>query len=142
VTRYTAAFTSAAPGSGAAYADLRAGSSDRVYLLECGLFATTAAAMTVELARHTTQGTTSTTVAGQPEDPGDAAASAVVGTAWSVAPASTAVPLRGFVSSANIGAGIIWTFGGKGLAVSVSTAIGLFARAAGAICRGYFVWDE
>lgn len=142
MARYSAAFTSGSPSSGAAYADLRAASTDRVFLLEVGLFATTAASMTVELARHTTQGTASTSLAGQPEDPADATATAVVGTAWSVAPASTAVPLRGYVSSANIGAGIIWTFGDGGLVVSVSTAIGLFARAAGAVCRGYFVWSE
>lgn len=144
MARYHVAFTTPAAAAGAAFADLRSGASDRVRVLEVGLFHTAATASTPSLERSTTLGTASTTVQPQPGEPGDAPCNAVVGTAWSVAPASTAVPLRRVSLPANIGAGIIWTFGFGDLVIPVGASLVLMNRAAGAagVCAGYITFDE
>lgn len=144
MARYHVAFTTPAAAAGAAFADLRAGASDRVRVLEIGLFHTAATASTPSLERSTTLGTTSTTVVPQPGDPAEPACNAVVGTAWSAAPASTAVPMRRVGLPANIGAGIIWTFGYGDLLIPVNGSLVLMNRAAGAagICTGYITFDE
>ena len=79
-----------------------------------------------------------------PLDTGDATATSVIGTAWSVAPASTAVPLRRIALPANIGAGFIWTFGGSGLVIPTSSSLVIMNRlgTTGPVMNGYVVIDE
>lgn len=142
--RYHVGFTTTATAAGAAVVDLRTAATARIRLLEFGLFATAATALTVELARSTTIGTASTSVVPVAGDPADVASVTVAGTAWSVAPASTAVPIRGMTIPPNIGAGVIWTFPVNDLICNVSSSLVVMNRgaAAGPICRGYFVFDE
>jgi hypothetical protein len=107
--------------------ELRSSSSDRLYLMELGLFSGTATAWTVGLGRPQAIGVTPTSpVALQAEDAADAAATGQVAIAWGTAPT---VPLQFFrvvALPANIGAGIIWTFGPKGIVVPVSSSIVLW----------------
>lgn len=146
MARYAAGFTTTATAAAAAIADLRSGSGERLYVREIGLFLAAATASSVGLYRPSTLGTASTTVAGQPVDPADAAATGSIGTAWSVAPAvSTNVPIRKAALPAAIGNGIIWTFPDRnGLVVPVSSSLLLWNWGAGAnsILNGYIEWEE
>ena len=144
MARYTCAFATPAAATNAALFDIRSAAGDRVRVLEIGLFSTAATAVTPSLERSTTLGTTSTTVVPQAEEPGDSAATSVVGTAWSGAPASTAVPLRRIALPANIGAGFIWSFGGAGLIIPVSSSLVMMNRlgTTGPVMNGYIVIDE
>lgn len=144
MSRYHVGFTTAAAAAAAALFDIRTNTTDRAKILEIGIFNTAATAATISLERQTTLGTATTTIVPQQGEPGDPAATILIGTAWSVAPASTAVPLRRFVLTANIGSGIIWTFGLGDLVVPVSSSIILMNRGAAAsgILTGYVTFDE
>ncbi len=144
MARHHVAFTTPAAAINAAYVDLRTTASSRARLLEFGFFSTAATANTISLERSTTVGTASTTVIPQPGDVGDATSTTLVGTAWSSAPASTSVPLRQIVLAANVSAGVIWTWNDGDLTVPVSASLVVINRgaAAGAICRGYWVFAD
>jgi hypothetical protein len=144
MARYHCGFVTPAAAAGAAFADFRTSSTDRVHVLEIGLFLNAATASSITLARSTTLGTTSTTVVPVAGEPGDPAATMVVGTAWSGAPASTAVPIRKITVPANIGAGVVWGFGYSDLIIPVSASLLLFNFGAGAasVLNGYIVTDE
>lgn len=144
MARYHVGFTTAAPATNVAFLDIRSNSGDRVRVLEIGIFNTAATTCIVSMERQTTLGTTSTTVVPQAGEPGDAAATTLIGTAWSVAPASTAVPMRRITLSAAIGAGVIWTFGMGDMVIPVSSSIILMNRAGttAGIMTGYIVLDE
>lgn len=145
MVRYHVAGATPAAAAGAALLDIRAGSAPRLRVLEIGLFNTAAtAANPISIERSTTLGTASTTVVPQAGDPADSAATSLIGTAWSVAPASTAVPLRRAVLPANIGAGIIWTFGYGDMVIPGSGSLVVMNRGAAAagIMSFYVVLDE
>ena len=144
MARYECAFVTPAAATNAALFDIRTSAGVRTRVLEIGLFSTAATAVTPSLERSTTLGTTSTTVVPQATEPGDPSAVSVIGTAWSVAPASTAVPLRRIALPANIGAGFIWTFGNGGLVIPVSSSLVIMNRlgTTGPIMNGYVVLDE
>ena len=145
MARYSAGFTTTATAAGAAIIDLRSTSAERLFVREIGLFLAAATASSIGLYRPTTLGTASTTVAGQPCDAADAAATGLVGTAWSVAPASTNVPLRKAALPAAIGNGIIWQFSERnGLVVPVSSSLLLlnWGGSANSILNGYIEWEE
>lgn len=144
MARYECAFATPAAATNAALFDIRTGATERIRVLEIGLFSTAATTVTPSAERSTTLGTTSTTVVPQPLDTGDATATSVIGTAWSVAPASTAVPLRRIALPANIGAGFIWTFGGSGLVIPTSSSLVIMNRlgTTGPVMNGYVVIDE
>lgn len=142
---YTIGFTTPAAAAAAAYCDLRTTSANRVYIREIGLFLNAATASSIQLIRPATLGTVSTSIVGQLVDPADAASSASMGTAWSVAPTvSTNVPLRKITLPAAIGNGLIWTFGERELVVSVSSSLLVwnFGASAGSVLNGYMVWEE
>lgn len=108
---YSCSVTTPAAASGAAFAAIRAAASDRVRVTEIGGFLNAATASSVQLVRAATNGTTSTTVVPQANDPADASATSLVATAWSAAPTiSTNVPLRRVVLPATAGNGWIWVF--------------------------------
>lgn len=141
---YHTGFTTAAPATNVAFLDIRTAATPRVRVLEIGIFNTAATTCIVSLERQTTLGTTSTTVVPQPGDTGDATSTVLLGTAWSAAPASTAVPLRRITLSAAIGAGVIWTFGKNDLVIPASSSLILMNRAGttAGIMTGYVVTDE
>lgn len=142
--KFHAAFTTAATAAGAAVVDFRTTAASRARVLEIGLFSTAATALTLEVARSTTLGTASTTVVPIAGDPSDPAATLVVGTAWSAAPAATGVGVRGMTIPPNAGAGVIWSFGLGDLVIAVSSSLVIMNRggAAGPICRGYITYVE
>jgi hypothetical protein len=145
MARYATGFTTTATAAGAAIADLRTAAGERAYVREIGLFISAATASQIGLYRPSTLGTASTSVTGVPVDPADAAATASIGTAWSVAPAvSTNVPIRKAMIPAAIGNGIIWTFSDRGLVVPVSSSLLLWNYGAGAnsVLNGYIEWEE
>lgn len=80
MARYHAAFTTRAALTATALIDIRTTASDRVRVLEVGIFNTAATAVICSVERQTTLGTTSATVIPQAGEPGDAAATALVGT--------------------------------------------------------------
>jgi hypothetical protein len=113
--------------TGAATWELRASGTHRLYLMELGLFSGTATAWTVGLGRPAVAGTSPTApVALEAEDPADAAADGQTAIAWSVAPTAPAQFLRVVALPAQIGSGIIWTFGPKGIVVPVSGTLVLW----------------
>ncbi len=144
MARYHVGFTTVAAAAGAAYFDIRTVATDRVRVLEIGVFSTAGTANLMELARATTVGTASTTVVPVAGDPAESAATAVVGTAWSAAPASTAVPIRSVQLPANVGSGVIWVFAFGDLVIPVSSSIVAINRGAvaGPVSRGYVLFDE
>jgi hypothetical protein len=114
-----------------------------IYLLECGVFNTTASAVAVALSKATAAGTTTGTVTEVSEDP-EVTPVAVVTTGHS-ADATVTGPYVQASLGAAIGAGVIWTFGGKGLRVPAGTANGFvltLPTGTGQIFDFYFVWDE
>lgn len=143
MARYQVAFTTVAAAAGAGLVDVLAG-TDRVHVLELCLTNVAATSATFELGRSTTLGTQTTPQIPEKGDPADSAALAKVATAWSVAPASTGVPIRGITTPANIGGGVIWTFGYGDLLIAPAAALVVINRGAVAtgIMRGYFVLDE
>lgn len=146
MARYSAAVRTPAAAAGAAYADLRSASTDRLFISEIGVFTSAATATSVGLIRPLTVGTVSTTTLGQAEDPGNPAGTGLIGSAWSVAPtiAVTPIYLRRIALPATIAAGVIWTWPAPGLIVPVSSSLILwnFGGAAGAACDVYIAWDE
>ena len=91
---------------------LKAGSGQRVHLLELGLSIevapTTGPAW--RLNRPTALGTSSATVTPQPEDPDITASTLVLDTAWSANPTLGGTDHRRFAIPTAIGSGIVWTW--------------------------------
>jgi hypothetical protein len=143
---YTCAVRTPAAAAGATYCDLRTTSTDRARIREIGVSSSAATLSSLGLIRSATIGTTSTTTIGQAQEPGEAAGTVLIGTAWSSAPTiSTNVYLRRFAIPATAGAGVIWTWPYDApLVVPVSASILLwnFGAAAGAACDVYWVWEE
>lgn len=144
MARYQVGFTTLASATNVALFDIRTGAADRVRVLEIGLWNVAATSVTLSLERQTTLGTTSTTVVPQAGDPAESAATSLIGTAWSVAPASTAVPMRRVVLPANVGAGVIFPFGFGDLVIPVSSSLLIMNRGAASsgIMNGYVLLDE
>lgn len=114
---------------------LRAASTQRVFLLELGVFVATAPATAPQyrLNRSTAVGTSTATVAPQSEDPGNAAAVTVLDTAATTAPTLAATDMRRVPLAAAVGAGIVWTWYDTPLVIPVSGALDVVnAIAAGA----------
>jgi len=143
---YSIGVRTAAAATGAAFADLKSTATDRLFVREIHVYVASAVVLTVGLTRPNALGTQTTPVLGQAEDPADPAATGLTAVAWSVAPTVIATPiyLRRFDAPATIGNGIIWTFGGRGLVVPVSSSLLLWNIGAGAgpLLDVVFVWEE
>jgi hypothetical protein len=113
---------------------LRAGAGQRIWLYELGIAVSVAPTTNPQfrLNRPTAIGTSSATVTPQTEDPGNAAATGLLDTAWTTPPTAGAVDLRSFPVPASVGAGIVWTWydtpfiipGGTGLQIINANATG------------------
>lgn len=141
---YSVSNTSAAAAAGAAYCDLRAGTSQRLYLREIGLTLNAATASSIGLGRPATAGTVSTSTTGIAVDPSDGTVTTVMGTAWSVAPTAPTTFFRRFVAPATAASGVTWYFNRGDLVVASSATLILwnFGAAAGSALSVYFVWEE
>lgn len=145
MARYELAFVTPAAATNAPLVDIRASATDRVRVLEIGLLSTAATAVTPSIERSTTLGTQTSPVAPQAMDPAEGAATSLVATAWSVAPAgSTTLQFRRAAVPANIGAGFVFTFGGSGLIIPVSSGLVVMNRlgTTGPVMNGWIVIDE
>lgn len=117
----------------------------RPYLVEVGVWNTTATAVSIELVRLTTAGTQG---AAQTEvyedDSSQTAVTTVVGPHTGTAPTAGGV-LRVADLGAAIGSGVIWTFGGRGASIPNTTGDGIGVMCLSGtsqVCDVYFVWDE
>lgn len=150
MARYSLGFQKAALTAAGSIVDLAASATDRPRLLELGVFVSTASGttpvLTMGLFRSTALGTRTSPVTVLAEDNADAAGTATVATAWSVAPTNAANPLRRFVVN-TVGQGIVWTWPANGLMVANSLSLVLQAiTVAGTspsfTLDGYFLIDE
>lgn len=121
-----------------------ASASGDVVLREVGVFNTTSTALAIALARFTN----ATGVgAGQTEGEYDTDAVPPLATIFAGHTADGGVGqiLRQATIGASVGAGIIWTFGGRGLVVPSGTANGIgiiVPTGTGQICDVYMDWEE
>jgi hypothetical protein len=152
MARYSLGWQKTGITAAGAIMDIRATATDRLHVLEIGLFVSavtgTNPVLTVGLARETALGTATGPVTVLAEEPGDPAGTGTVATAWSVAPTIATTYLRRFVANA-VGAGIIWTWPDKGgLTIPVSVGLALTAPATPGgttpnfTLDGYVVVDE
>jgi hypothetical protein len=132
-------------------ANLKAAASDRLRLIEMGVFSEVAPsnAPIPYLQRMNAVGTGAiTSAAGVPHDNNETAATGVVETAWAtLRPTILAnTRLRRFSFAAAAGNGIVWDFRNAPIIIPASGGLLLVnAAAAGATLGtigGYFVWDE
>jgi hypothetical protein len=125
---------------------LTAGASNDIYVVEIGVFNTTATAVSIAVRRLTSAGTPGSTVTSIPEDPDVTASTAAAkDTYTSTGPTITAGNYRVARLGAAIGSGVIWTFNGKGLRIPKGTANGLCIipnTGTGQILDWYISWDE
>lgn len=147
MARYSAGTRSTGAGSTTLpTGSLYAAANNDVYVVEFGAFNTTTTGCAIAVRRMTTAGTQGTGLSELPWDPDTTAATATaVDTHTSTGPTITA----GFYANASIGAaigaGVIWTFGGKGIRIPKGTANGLglvVPTGTGQILDWYVVWDE
>lgn len=149
MARYSSAVRTPAAAAGAPYCDFRPAASDRCRILEVGVFTSAATASSIGLIRTLTTGTATTTQAGVPNDPAEAAGTALIGTAWSTAPTIAGTPLykRRIALPATAASGVIWTWPTDGPVFATNGATtGLvlwnFGGSAGSALDVYWVWDE
>lgn len=122
--------------------ELRTTTTDRIAILEIGIFLAAGTASTFGLGRPQAIGLTPiTTTAGQAEDPANPAGTGVVATAWTTAPTVPLIFHRRISLPATVGTGIIWTFP-RGLFVPISSSIILWNLATNGVTDAYVVWDE
>ena len=150
MARYSLGFQKASLTAAGMIADLAASATDRPRLLELGVFVSAASGtnpvLTMGLYRSTALGTRTSPVTVLAEDNADAAGTATVATAASVAPTLATNPLRRFVVN-GVGQGVIWTWPTGGFLIANSLSVVLQAiTVAGTTpsftLDGYFVIDE
>lgn len=150
MARYSLGFQRSALTAAGPIVDLAASATDRLRLLELGVFVSAATGttpvLTMGLFRSTALGTRTTPTTVLAEDNADAAGTATVATAFTVNPTNAAAPLRRFVVN-GVGQGIVWTWPQNGLMVANSLSLVLQAiTVAGTspsfTLDGYLVIDE
>lgn len=116
-------------------------------ICEIGVFNTTATAVALKLVRLTTTGTQGAGLVEAPLNPEVNPATAVAAgfATHTVAPTlGNDLGYRGVLGAA-VGSGLIWTFGARGLSVTVSANAGIgviVENGTGQACQAYLVWDE
>lgn len=113
-------------------------------IVEIGVFNTTSTTVALKLVKLTTAGTPG---AGLTETGHEASSAAAACTAFTTHTVTATLVDMGYNISlgAAVGAGVIWTFGDKGLSVPVGTGNGvgvIVATGTGQVCDAYLVWDE
>lgn len=125
--------TTTATASAADVLDIAAGTNNAVRLMELHIYLNTAVATKLALFRTTALGTrTSPTTLGA-EDPNDETTPiSTIALAWSVAATKASIALRRISLPATIGAGIIWTWGPRGLLIPKAGSL-ILSNTAGAV---------
>lgn len=147
MARYTAGGRTTGAGSTTLpAAALIAATNNDIYLVELGVWNTTAVACNVALRRLTSAGTPGATITSIPWDPDTTASVGLLkDTYTSTGPTITAGNYRFASLGAAIGSGVIWTFAGRGLRIPKTTANGLAVlpgTGTGQILDIYAEWDE
>ena len=123
---------------------LEGASGHPFYVLEVGAFNTTTTAFKIGLSRYSASGTVGAAITEQAEDP--AFTPLTVATGVNSTDATLAGGPYTFASiGAAIGAGIIWTFGSKGLQVAGTADMGMMLyipAGTGQHFDFYWVWEE
>ena len=115
-----------------------------LYVVEVGIFNTTITATNVALGRFSTAGTPGSGFTEMSEDNEITPVATLFDSHTSTAPTLVGTYARGDLGAA-IGAGVIFTFGGKGLRVPAGTGNGvglLCLNGTGQIWDFYYAWDE
>lgn len=137
--------TTAAIGTAAAYVTLNTTANRRAAVREIGVFAGTAVACSVGEGIPANTPVASTTIVPVAKDAGDAASTALLGTAWSTAPTAPSVFRRQTILGAAVGAGTIWKFAldeRTVLAKSTWAVLWNFGASTSAPMTTYFEYDE
>ncbi len=146
MARYTVGFRTAGAGSTTLpVASLVPNASVDLFLVEVGVWNTTAVACNVALRRITAAGTSGAGQTAIPWNPANPAATATPKDTYTVAPTFTTGNYRFASLGAAIGSGVIWTFAGSGLRVPAGTGNGLVivpGTGTGQILDVYMEWDE
>lgn len=108
-----------------ASASIVAPSTARPKLLEVSLIQVTATAQTLGLGRPATQGTATTPILFQQDDPDEVDSTVNGHLTWSAQPTAPAIFHRRWNSAATAGVGIVWTFP-RGLTIDASTSLVLW----------------
>lgn len=127
-------------------AGLVTGANNDVYVVEIGVFNTTTTACNIAVRKITSAGTAGSTANSIPWDADTASSTA---TAKDVYTSTGPTLVNGYLAYASlgaaVGAGVIWTFGNKGIRCPKGTSNGLVlipGTGTGQICDWYIVWDE
>jgi hypothetical protein len=127
-----------------AQAELRAASTDAIYVYEVGVSLTAATASSIGLGRPANSGSVAggTLAVGLGNDQDVAAAvGGIVTTGWTTAPTAPTNFFRRIGLPAAIGNGVIWTWP-RGLRVKQGTSLVLWNITASSIANIHFVWEE
>ena len=118
------------------------GATNRVMLMEAGIFLAAATSSTYSLGRPAAAGVTPTSpVVLEAEDPASPVSTVNSALAWGTSPTNPTNDLRRWRSRATIGQGVIFTFP-KGLLIPVSSNFVLQNLATNGVVDSYFVIDE
>lgn len=142
---FTVGGTTPAAGAAASYATFNTGAARRALIREIGLFTTAATSSSIGLGTPANTPTTSTTITPNPHDAADAASTAVLGTAWSVAPTVPTVFDRKVTLGAAVGAGVIWKLALDERIILAKSAFKVFwnyGGASGSALDMYVEYDE
>lgn len=124
---------------------LFAAANNDIYIIECGVFNTTTTAVCVATQRATAQGTGGSGLSELPWDPDTTAATATALDTHSADATLTAGYFNTATLGAAAGAGVIWTYGNKGIRIPKGTGNGfciIVGTGTGQICDWYIIWDE
>lgn len=125
---------------------LTGGTGVRPKILEIGVFNTTSTAVALKLVRISTAGTPGATLnSNQVDDPeGPASIAVCKNTYTSTGPTVADLGYRTQLGAA-VGSGMVWTFGGNGLAIpaTANAGIGIIVEnGTGQACQAYINWLE
>lgn len=128
--------------TGTAAWEIRAAATDRLFIVEIGVFLAAATASTYGLGRPAAIGVTPTSpVTVLAEDSANPTGTGTSALAWGTGPTVPTNFLRRISFPATIGSGVIWTFP-KGLVVPASGSIVLWNAATNGVVDAYAVIDE
>ena len=128
--------------TGTAAWEIRSASTDRLYILEIGVFLAAATASTYGIGRPAAIGVTPTSpVTLIAEDSAAPAGTGQSALAWGSGPTAPTVFFRRAQFPATIGSGIIWTFP-RGLIVPVSSSLVLWNLATNGVVDAYATLED
>ncbi len=143
MSRYSLGSRTTNVTTGNACWELRSAATDRLHVLEMGIFVAAATASTFGLGRPAAIGVTPTSpVTILAEDEGAPAGTGTVALAWGTGPTIPAAFFRRISVPGSIGAGVLWSWEPPGLIVPVSSSLIVWNLSAVGVTDIYVVVDE